>query len=106
MGHTHRHSLLDLCVSSLRRAMLFFFVSFQFYANAALHPHKDYTPYVQGKHIDYRPFVINHLLHLIPLSRCSIQHRRGIISMTEQMCEVMKNEFCQPEAKWVTVKDH
>lgn len=45
--------------------------------------------------IDYRPFVSNALLNLKPLNMCIIQNRRSI-KMTEEMCVIKKNDFCQP----------
>lgn len=47
--------------------------------------------------------MINSLLPLQPPSRCSIQNRKGI-SMTKQICKVMKDEFCQPGDEWVIVR--
>lgn len=78
-------------------------IRLEFYTNASFRPHKYYTFYVRGKHIDYHPFVINSLIHPQLPSRCSIQNRRGV-SMNEKTCDMMKNEFCQPGSQWVIVR--
>lgn len=68
-----------------------------------MHPHKDYTSYVRGKSINFSLSRINYLLYIQPLSRCSIQNKMGI-SITERMCEITKEEFCQLKAEWLTVR--
>lgn len=75
----------------------------ELFTNVVYHFHIDYKYYMPCKHIDYRPYVINDLIHLQPPNRHSIQNRRSI-RMTKKMCEIMKNNFCQLGAEWVIVR--
>lgn len=80
------------------------FIGSKSFSNSVFYPHNEFTSYVRGKHINYSPYVMNSLLNLQPPSVCEIQNRRSHNHrLGEQMCEIMKNEFCRPISKWVIV---
>lgn len=86
---------LDILIKETNKS-----IELELFTNVAFHTHNDFIYYVR---IDYHLSVINYLLHLQPKKYVQYPKQKGY-QYDRDMCETMRNEFCQPGDEWVIVR--